>query len=88
MRRPDWLTSMHSPRILRQSKLYTVQNLTRLMGRPKKKAAKSAVSVVSYPELPLPGYELTLFPTAMRYAETHLELLSILDAVCNNLVAK
>jgi GNAT superfamily N-acetyltransferase len=29
---------------------------------PKKKGAKSAISVVSYPELPLPGYGLTLIP--------------------------
>jgi hypothetical protein len=34
--RPDWRTSRLSPRILRQSKQYTVQNLNRLMGRPKK----------------------------------------------------
>ena len=31
-------------------------------GAAKKKAAKSAISVVSYPELPLPGYGLTLIP--------------------------
>ena len=31
-------------------------------GAAKKKGAESAISVVSYPELPLPGYELTLIP--------------------------
>jgi hypothetical protein len=31
-------------------------------GAVKKKTAKSAISVVSYPELPLPGYGLTLIP--------------------------
>jgi hypothetical protein len=31
-------------------------------GGGQKKGAKSAISVVSYPELPLPGYGLTLIP--------------------------
>jgi hypothetical protein len=63
----DWfplypLTLMLSPTISKAAEAtHSVQNLNRPMERGEQ-CAKSAVSTLSYPELPLPGYGLLLIP--------------------------